>query len=280
MHRRHFRGIPWKQVIAKFIFMNHAFEMLISHVHSMLTTNTNLHIYVLAACTGWHLIASVLFYFFLAIFEPHTNVSQLVYWQCCVVMYVTLFSRIIQMARFVPVKSPGVFNVPVYRELRAWKKGLLHIKVTGVRLLAHHIKGLSMTSFLQKKSGSLGDGSPKTQKGDCHWVWNCTKSEQFQIFAVICKIKCFKNWWFRWKILIVKAKRGGHWVWSCEKGGLLTGAWCIMTTGSAPWATDVSIWHGMLHTNVCYYLVRDHIWIANDLFCSEVSTLPDNCFSS
>ena len=54
------------------------------------------------------------------------------------------------MARFVPVKSPGVFNVPVYRELRA---GGTHVELMEGCLLMHQIKGegLSVTSFLHKR---------------------------------------------------------------------------------------------------------------------------------
>ena len=109
--------------------------------------------------------------------------------------------------------------------------GHSHVKVTGVRLLTHQIKGLSVIIFLQK-GGSLGDRSKK--RGP--WVWNCTKSRQFNIFIL------------KFLLRFTKVFNSEHWVLSCEKGGhSVTNPMqkrgsidrCMMYTG--PWDTPYLI---------------------------------------
>ena len=69
--------------------------------------------------------------------------------------------------------------------------GHSHIKMTGMRLPTHQIKGLSVTIFLQKR-GSLGDRSEKggSLGVKLHKIWAILTIFK-EIFAAICKI--FQN---------------------------------------------------------------------------------------
>ena len=94
-------------------------------------------------------------------------------------------------------------------------------------------QGLSVTIFLQKR-----DIGWQIRKGG-HWVWNCTRSGNFNFFFKFSPrfAKFLKIRRFRRKILIEKAQIGGYWMWSYERGRSVTNrrAWHTAATWSAPW---------------------------------------------
>ena len=86
------------------------------------------------------------------------------------------------------------------------------IKVTGVCLPMHQIKGLSVTIFLQKR-GSLGDRPEKEGSlgVKLHKIRAILTIFFFQIFAAICK--SFQNLMISLYNTDQKTNRGlGHWV--------------------------------------------------------------------